>query len=35
VASWIFYRYVAPKSWREWTRPGIVQAFIMAFYAEM
>jgi hypothetical protein len=35
VASWIFYRYVAPKSWREWTRPGIVQAFIIAFYAEM
>jgi len=35
VASWIFYRYVAPKSWREWTRAGIVQAFIIAFYAEM
>lgn len=35
VASWFFYRYVAPKSWREWTRAGIVQAFIIAFYAEM
>jgi protein-S-isoprenylcysteine O-methyltransferase Ste14 len=35
VASGIFYRYVAPKSWREWTRAGIMQAFIIAFYAEM
>lgn len=35
VVSWLFYRYVAPKSWREWTRAGIVQAFVIAFYAEM
>lgn len=35
VVSWFFYRYVAPKSWREWTRAGIVQAFLIAFYAEM
>ena len=35
VASWFLYRYVAPKSWREWTRAGIVQAFVIAFYAEM
>ena len=35
VVSWFFYRYVVPKSWREWTRAGIVQAFIIAFYAEM
>jgi hypothetical protein len=28
VAAWIFYRYFAPRSWREWTRAGIVQAFI-------
>ena len=35
VASWIFYRYVAPKSWREWTRAGLVQAFLIALYAEM
>ena len=35
VVSWIFYRYVAPKSWREWTRAGLVQAFLIAFYAEM
>ena len=35
VVSWFFYRYVVPKSWREWTRAGIVQAFVIAFYAEM
>ncbi|MBI2737099.1 MAG: isoprenylcysteine carboxylmethyltransferase family protein [Rhodospirillales bacterium] len=35
VASWFLYRFLVPKSWREWTRAGIVQAFIIAFYAEM
>lgn len=35
VVSWFFYRFVAPKSWREWTRAGLVQAFVIAFYAEM
>ena len=35
VVSWLFYRYLAPKSWREWTRAGVVQAFVIAFYAEM
>lgn len=35
VASWLLYRYVAPKGWREWSRAGLVQAFIVALYAEM
>lgn len=35
VVSWIFYRSLVPKSWREWTSAGIVQAFVIAFYAEM
>lgn len=35
LVSWGFYLLVVPKSWREWTRAGIVQAFIIAFYAEM
>lgn len=35
VASWLFYRYFAPKTWREWTGAGLVQAFIIALYAEM
>jgi protein-S-isoprenylcysteine O-methyltransferase Ste14 len=35
LASWLLYRYVAPKGWREWSRAGLVQAFIVALYAEM
>lgn len=35
IASWILYRYVVPSSWREWGRAGLVQAFIIALYAEM
>lgn len=35
IASWIFYRYAAPKSWKEWRGAGLVQAFIIALYAEM
>lgn len=26
VASWMFYRYFAPHSWREWAGAGLVQA---------
>jgi protein-S-isoprenylcysteine O-methyltransferase Ste14 len=35
VISWVFYRYFAPKGWREWAGAGLVQAFIIALYAEM
>ncbi|AJY52777.1 MULTISPECIES: methyltransferase family protein [Halomonadaceae] len=35
LVSWFFYRYFAPKNWREWTGAGAVQAFIIALYAEM
>lgn len=35
LVSWFFYRYFAPKSWREWAGAGVVQAFIIALYAEM
>jgi len=35
IASWILYRYLTPKTWREWASAGIVQAFIIALYAEM
>jgi len=34
-ASWFIYRFLAPKSWREWASVGVVQAFIIALYAEM
>jgi len=35
IASWLLYRYLAPKTWREWAGAGLVQAFIIALYAEM
>jgi protein-S-isoprenylcysteine O-methyltransferase Ste14 len=35
IASWFLYRYLAPKTWREWASAGVVQAFIIALYAEM
>lgn len=35
LASWFFYQYVVPNGWREWTRAGIIQAFVISFYAEM
>jgi len=35
IASWMFYRYLAPSTWREWAGAGLVQAFIIALYAEM
>lgn len=35
IVSWLLYRYLLPTTWREWTRAGLLQAFIIAFYAEM
>ena len=35
VASWFVYRFLVPRTWREWARAGLVQAFIIALYAEM
>jgi len=35
AASWFYYRYFAPKAWREWAVSGLVQAFIISLYAEM
>lgn len=35
IASWLFYRYFAPRNWREWASAGVVQGFIIALYAEM
>ena len=33
--GWFLYRFLAPKTWREWASAGIVQAFVIALYAEM
>lgn len=35
LVSWFLYRYMAPTTWREWAGAGLVQAFIIALYAEM
>jgi len=35
IVSWLMYRYMAPRSWREWAGAGVLQAFIIALYAEM
>lgn len=35
LVSWALYRYLAPKTWKEWASAGLVQAFIIALYAEM
>lgn len=35
AVSWFLYRFLAPKTWREWASAGVVQAFIIALYAEM
>lgn len=35
IASWILYKYLAPKGLKEWRSAGLVQAFIIALYAEM
>jgi len=35
VVSWFLYRYLAPRTWKEWASAGVVQAFIIALYAEM
>jgi methanethiol S-methyltransferase len=35
IASWALYHFLAPASRREWTGAGLVQAFIIALYAEM
>lgn len=35
VASWVLYRYLVPKTWREWASAGVVQAFIIVLYVEI
>ncbi|MEE9117969.1 MAG: isoprenylcysteine carboxylmethyltransferase family protein, partial [Calditrichia bacterium] len=35
VVSWILYKYLAPQNLKEWRNAGLIQAFIIALYAEM
>ena len=31
IVSWLMYRCLAPQNWKEWSRAGALQAFIIAF----
>jgi protein-S-isoprenylcysteine O-methyltransferase Ste14 len=35
IGAWIVFRYLTPKGWKEWRNAGVLQAFIIALYAEM
>ncbi len=35
LVTWIVFKYLVPKGYKEWRNIGIVQAFIVALYAEM
>lgn len=35
IVSWILYKYIVPENYKEWRNAGLVQAFIIALYAEM
>ena len=35
VAAWIIFRTLVPRSFKEWRNAGLLQAFIIALYAEM
>ncbi|HDZ62190.1 MAG TPA: isoprenylcysteine carboxylmethyltransferase family protein [Nitrospirae bacterium] len=35
VVSWIVFKYIVPKNFKEWRNFGLIQAFIIALYAEM
>jgi protein-S-isoprenylcysteine O-methyltransferase Ste14 len=35
IGTWALYHFLAPANWRDWTGAGLVQAFIIALYAEM
>ncbi len=35
VVSWIVFKYLVPGNFKEWRNFGLIQAFIIALYAEM
>jgi protein-S-isoprenylcysteine O-methyltransferase Ste14 len=35
IASWIVFKYLVPSNFKEWRNVGLIQAFIVALYAEM
>ncbi|ASQ15112.1 methyltransferase family protein [Sinorhizobium meliloti] len=35
LGAWAVYHFLAPSNWREWAGAGLVEAFVIALYAEM
>jgi hypothetical protein len=35
IVSWIVFKYLVPGNFKEWSNFGLIQAFIIALYAEM
>jgi len=35
IGSWVVFKYLVPRSYKEWRNAGLIQAFIIALYAEM
>jgi protein-S-isoprenylcysteine O-methyltransferase Ste14 len=35
LLSWALYHFLAPASWRDWAGASVIQAFVIALYAEM
>lgn len=35
IASWIIFKYLVPRDFKEWRNAGLIQAFVIALYAEM
>ncbi len=35
LVSWALYHFLAPATWGDWASAGVLQAFIIALYAEM
>jgi len=35
LGAWIIFKFLAPRSWKEWRNAGIIQAFVVALYVEM
>lgn len=35
LGLWVVTKFLVPQNWKEWSRAGVLQAFIVALYVEM
>lgn len=35
AVGWLLFKYLAPRNFKEWRNAGLLQAFVVALYAEM